>query len=321
MNDDEIDAEDEAEYEAGQGLETEEALSKPNRAKLSRVLMLGGFGLSVLLGGALGIIGSKIFAGPDKTIALRAELQQSLDDLQKATQTQTKNLGATNSVQKQTKMRLNSLQAENRTLASQVVALEKMVSQVQSSTDTNLKTFTDRITVLEALTGENADVFNGADSIASRLDALEKAAIATEFGQDRNTPEETSAGLVKEEPSVQAEDVKRISAIPPIGQAQQSALSVLIDTFPRAKMLAVVKAQEQTANKKVGWLKRALSRHVRVGNDNAPDPYATIDAAESALKNGQITAAIELLAQLNPPVRTSAAEWIQAAQKAAPTLE
>jgi hypothetical protein len=263
------------------------------------------------LGGTLGIVGSKILSGPDKTIALRAELQQGLDNLRQDAQTRTTRLGvATDTVKNNAQTRLDKLQAENRSLINKVGTLEQMITQVQLSTATGTKTFSDRIAVLEALSGENVDVFSGAGSIAARLDALEERTL------EQDIADETS---VKQPEEIL--DVKRISVKPPVDPTRQASLDVLIDTFPRAKLLAAVKVQELAASKKTGWLKRALSKHVRVGNDNAPDPYDVIEAAETALQSGQVTDALKRLAQLNPPVRTSAAAWVEAAKKAAPRIE
>jgi len=328
MNDDVNDDETEAEYEAEQGLdakpdaglEFEEEVSAPTSTKFGRKFLLGGFAVSILLGGTLGVIGSKIFAGPDKIIPLRAEFQQSLDELRQSTQSQTKRLGTTaDNVQKQSQSRLDTLQAENISLANQVGTLEQTIARLQNNTAAEIKTFTDRIAVLEALSGENAGVFTGVNSIAARLDALEESALASASmaavadGASTNLPEETIA--------TDTSNIKRISVQPPVNPTRQSSLDHLIDTFPRAKLIAAVKAQEKTAGKKAGWLRRALSKHIRVGNDNAPDPYVIIDTAEAALKNGQISVVLEQLAQLNPPVRTSAADWVEAAKKAAPSIE
>lgn len=307
----EMETENGAEQDIDTKLDDEEEVAAPKHVKFGRNFVLGGLTLSTLLGGTLGVIGSKILAGPDKTIALRAELQQGLDDLRQATQTQTKQLGAaTNTVKNNTQTRLDMLQTENRALVNNLGTLEQTITQLQFASKADTKIFYDRIAVLEALSGENAEIFNGANSIAARLDALEERTLK------QDTADEASTNLPE-----QTLGAKRISVKPPVDQTLQASLDVLIDTFPRAKLLSAIKAQEQAASKKTGWLKRALSRHIRVGNDNAPDPYDIIEAAEAALQNGQVTGALEQLAQLNPPVRTSAAEWVEAAKKAAPHIE
>jgi len=307
----EVDADEEAEQGLDTELDAEEEIDAPRRTKFGRSFALGAFILSILLGGTLGVIGSKIFAGPDKTIALRAEFQQSLDDIRQTTQAQTKQLGVANdTVSNRAMTRIDTLQMEISTLINKVDAQEQAIAQLKLAAETSAKTFTDRIAVLEALSGENTEVFSGADSITSRLEALEKHTLEQDIANEVSTklPEETL-------------NVKRISVKPPADPTRQAALDVLIDTFPRAKLLSAVKAQEQAASKKPGWLKRALSKHIRMGNDNAPDPYDVINAAEKALQSGQVTGAIEKLAQLNTPVRTSAAAWVEAAKKAAPLIE
>ena len=320
IEDTQVEAESESESESESGAAeqdlgaewvSEEEAVTPKFAKIGQRVVLGGFVLSTLLGGTLGVIGSKIFSGPDKTIALRAEFQQDLNDLRQATQTQTSQLGAaTDNVKMGTQTRLDKLQAENLALVNKVDTLEQMVTQMQLATQQNTKTFSDRVAVLEALSGDSPEVFSGASSIASRLNALEERTLIKDIADEASTK-------LQEEPL----NIKRISVKPPVDPMRQASLDVLIDTFPRAKLLAAVKAQEKTASKKTSWLKRALSKHVRVGNDDAPDPYEVIEAVEAALKNGQVTDALEKLAQLNPPVRSSAAAWVEATKKAAPQIE
>lgn len=327
MNDEdaEIDTEDEPEFNTV--LEAEEETPAP-RKDVGRGFVMVGFVAASLLGAGLGIAGTKILAGPDKTAALRIELEQSLEALQQSSKTQTKKLGTANSVQKKTKTRLDDLQTENETLADQVEILEQQILDLQTTVGDGSpdKEITDRIAVLEALSSEGEDIFTGANSIATRLDALEKSIAEVRLLPVVDTPGDASA-LPSQDEVAETEvenptDAKPISATPPADMQQadteqQNALDILIDTFPRAKMLAAVKAQEASSTSKPGWLKRALSKHIKVSDDETVDPYAAIDAAEAALKGGNITSALEHIAKLNPPVRTSAAEWVQAALKAA----
>lgn len=336
MNDEdaEIDAEDEPDFNTV--LEPEETATAAPRKSVGRSFVFGGFILSTLLGATLGIAGTKLLAGPDETAALRTELEQSLNTLKKSNQTQAKKLGAANNIQKKTKTKLDSLAAENQTLVSQLTALEQQITDLTNTVNVgNMdKAVEDRIAVLEAMSGENADVFKGENSIASRLDGLEKNMEDVQRLSATDTPIDTpnvdvpngasalSSPVEAVEPTTKTSiDENKIPAIPPVDTEEQSALAILIDTFPRDKMLAAVKAQETSSASKPGWLKRALSKHIKVSNEENIDPYATIDAAEAALKDANITSALEHIAKLNPPVRTSAAEWVQAAKKAANSIE
>jgi len=183
---------------------------------------------------------------------------------------------------------------------------------------------------LEALSGADTDVFSGADSIVARLDTLEKK-IADEspltVSRLPNAPSEAfnkkdQTGNQKDQTGTQKSITdnpapERVSESSNLTAEGQSELEILIDTFPREKLLAAVKKQEASAMSKPGWLRRALSKHIKVRTDEAVDPYKTIDAAEAALGAGDITAALAYIQKLNPPVRTSIAEWTQAAKKIA----
>ncbi|MCF6275750.1 MAG: hypothetical protein L3J05_08310, partial [Robiginitomaculum sp.] len=222
----------------------------------------------------LAIVGTKMMAWPAQTAALKVELKQNLEALQKASEVQTKQLGTANAVQKRTKTRLDKLQAENESLGDQVETLKELVSDLQKAIDgQDVKTDT-RQNMQDEAPGLDAD---------------------TETPINKPTKNKPTSPAIKTE--------------------QQSALAVLIDTFPRAKMLAAVKAQETSKANKPGWLRRALSKHIKVRDGEAVDPYMEIAAAEAALKGGDIPAALAHIKKLNPPVRTSAAEWVQAAKK------
>ncbi len=254
-------------------LETESDVTPKS---VGRGFVVGGFVVSSLLGAGLGIVGTKMLAGPDQTAALKVELEQNLKALQKTSKAQTKQLGVTSTAQKKTKARLDKLQTENTALGAQVETLKELVSDLQKAIDVqDVKT----------------DTRQNVQDEAPRLDADIEAPI--------NKP-------AKNKPTSLA-----------IKTEHQSALAVLIDTFPRAKMLAAVKAQETSKANKPGWLRRAMSKHIKVRDGEAVDPYTAIDAAESALKDGDIPAALAHIKKLNPPVRTSAAEWVQAAKKSA----
>jgi len=110
--------------------------------------------------------------------------------------------------------------------------------------------------------------------------------------------------------------------IPKLVDKNQSAdvtsasLNILIDTFPREKMLAAVLAQEALAKKKPGWLRRTLRKHIKVREQDVSNPSLAITAAEKALNEGRIQDALDSIAKLNPTVRAAAANWVRAANKA-----
>ncbi len=299
---------------------------KAKGAPFGRRLLLTGFVLSALTGGVLGVFGSALFAGPDKTVALRAEFQNGLDDMRASAQTQAKQFGATaNTVEKNAALRIDALQSENRDLVNKIDAQENIIRQMQLTNQTKSKSFSDRIAVLEAISGDSDEVFNGSGSITARLDTIEKQLQAAKLAQIQKTHPQQEQGVTDATPTTlqktnfeKTTKSKRISAIPPLDENKQISLDALIDTFPRDALLLGIKAQEDSANKKTSWLKKMLSKHVRVGNDNAPDPYDVVDAAQAALQNGEISKAVNKLNTLNPPVRIKASEWIKNANKFAP---
>ncbi len=320
MNDEDAEISTEDEPDFNTVLEADEEIPPTPNKGVGRGFVLGGFILSTLLGAGGGIAGTKILAGPDKTAALRIELEQSLEALQQSSQTQTKKLGTANSVQKETKTKLDELQAKNTALSDQIETLEQQISDLQTTVGDGSpdKEITDRIAVLEALSSEGEDIFTGANSITARLNAIEENIAQVELLPKQEISNNTAMPLSTAPP---AEMALPAETAPPVETAQQTALDILIDTFPRAKMLAAARAQEASAGRKPGWIKRALSKHIKVRDTETVDPYAAINAAETALKDGDITSALKHIFTLNPPVRTSAAEWVQAAKKAVNSIE
>lgn len=373
---------------------------KVTRRPIGRGFVLSGFVLSALLGGGLGVVGSKILSSPDKTADLRVELMQEIEgiktDFQEQSKTQVKKLGSTTSAQKKTKSRLAAVERTNKSLTKQVKNLEQDLMELQEKLNQQSEggSIAARLESLEKAQNLIAGSAGEAENIDGVLtDGLEKTAVpdmarvseastdgaskdgastdsastdsasadgtsvgeadtnsdvtaltvdtsadastkksGEESAEDITAALETSASDLDAEASVDVaaedapQDIQASTEQEPqestaIEEQEQDPLEILIDTFPRAKMLAAVKVQEKLSSEKPGWLKRTLSKHIRVGNDDAPDPYAIIDAAQAALKSGHVSDAVNQISKLNPPVRTSAAEWVQAAKKAAHTIE
>ncbi len=101
------------------------------------------------------------------------------------------------------------------------------------------------------------------------------------------------------------------------------ALSILIETFPRQKMLTALSAQEQQAQKKPSWLRRVLRKHIKVRREDKTgpqtdlqtDPRASIARAEQAVGEGRIQDALDIIENLNPTIRAAAAGWVRTARK------
>jgi len=116
-----------------------------------------------------------------------------------------------------------------------------------------------------------------------------------------------------QEPAAQAAPIKLETASPATNKDPQ--LQNLIDDFPRTALLAAIAAQEKRAAQEPGWLHKALSRYIKVRDDNFVDPVGAVNAAHQAAIDGDITGALELIAALNPPVRAQAEDWTRRAKK------
>ena len=286
--------------------------------------------MAALAGGAIGWGGPMLFGEQGaKTDALQVSLEQTRSDLSAAKSEQGRLASILASIQGTSRNQATSNQ-------SIIESLGDLQDQVQALKDTQpvdtseaLAVLEERVSTLATLTlpVDDAGSEDGISSVnildlMERLDALEAGGSA-----------DVTARLAALETQVEEYGVKPVAfpkpdatpiELPPAEtpQSAEDILQVLVDTFPRAKMLETVRAQEVLAAKKPSWLQRALSRHVKTHNDeNSTHPADTIDAAQAALKTGDINQSLILIATLNPPVRAVAAEWIDAANKAAKLIE
>lgn len=306
--------------------QTKTPISKTAKPGISRSSALMMSVLAALAGGAIGWGGPTLFGGQSaKNEAVQAALEQTRSDLAAAQAEQKKLADSLAAIQGSSRTQATS----NQSITSSLATLEDEVSKLREtqseSTNEAIAALEDRISSLGALTlpageGEESSSVDlsklidridtlesgGSDEIASRLDKLETQ--LTELGTRRVTfPEPDTTPI--ELPPVEAEE------------SAEETLQILIDTFPRATMLESVAAQEALAAEKPSWLQRTLSRHVKTHDDDVVDPVDTINAAETALKRGEVTKALDLISELNPPVRAVAAEWIGAAKSAAKRIE
>jgi hypothetical protein len=282
--------------------------------------------MASLVGGAIGWGGPILFGNSDqKTDALQSALTQTQAELSQATkdrqalgarldQLQT-DARAKGSATKNVTQQLLALQAELDELKARPVAvdnstaLEELKTSVSTLTEfsveegetQNLLDLINRLEALEQQTPTDEDLTARLDTLETDFKAFGEREPVAVFPKPDTTPIEI--------PTVNSE------------QDQRDALQVLIDSFPRTKMLEAVKAQEILATKKPSWLQRMLSRHVKVRDDDQSKPADVIDQAETALKGGKIAEAIRLINTLNPPVKAVAADWITAAKKTAKLIE
>ncbi|HHI88771.1 MAG TPA: hypothetical protein ENK01_02355 [Hellea balneolensis] len=310
--------------------EAQEVQALRKRAGVSPVVFVAGLLLASLAGGTIGIVGSKYLAGPDKIPGLRQEIKTDITKLEARIATDEDKQA---SLQKTSKAFTDSLDKINKQITEFNDQIDTLSSQIDAFSEfgTDLEALDKRLAVLESLAGEKSDLVKGANSIEMRLKALEERADAPQ--PPSITPEQMD-GLRAEIEALktQIDEIKSKSALVAESQRQtrqnislpkdsgvdsrEKTLRILRETFPRAKMLAAVRAQEHLAAQKPSWLERALRKHIRIRKEKPPDPYVLINSAQNKLKDGDIEAALERIAKLNPPVRAAAAEWVSAAKTA-----
>ncbi|PHR92969.1 MAG: hypothetical protein COA69_06530 [Robiginitomaculum sp.] len=305
--------------------------------KLVRIFALTLVALLTLA--AMSWIGSALFKGADTSADLQTQLMaqgaqlSALEDRLKTQDAQIQTLS-------------QNLQTRMQTQQQMQVRLQALVDTQSANTPLDIETvqelFGPAVEKLEADFAALAPAFDalGAD-LNTRIDLLEtgqtpddaEAGMGTKVLLERLIALETgSAELQKQVEGLSAELAPQ-PAFPepsaahiqlPSGETladRAAVLQVLIESFPRDKMLAAVRAQNAIAKKKPSWLQRTLSKHIKIRDKDLPAPLVTIDAAETALKNGLVHAALDEISKLNPPVRAAAADWIHVAKKAVKSID
>lgn len=282
--------------------------------------------MSTLAGGAIGWGGPLLFGNQSaKTDALQSTLDKTRSELAAAKTEQQKladNIAAIQGTSKNQASSNQSIVVTLSDLEDKIIALQEAKAPVDNTEA--IRALEDRISKLGTLNGvENEDGTTSVNllDLVERLDTLE-AGGSPEIAARLDTLETQIKEAGTQAIAFPKPDPTPIE-LPPAETAQsaEETLQVLINTFPRAKMLETVKAQEALAAKKPSWLQRALSRHVKTHDDDKINPIETIDAAEAALKLGEVNQSLRYISTLNPPVRAVAAEWIDAAKKASKLIE
>ncbi len=154
----------------------------------------------------------------------------------------------------------------------------------------------DRLAELETKLDETPEM-SGPTDLLDRLETLE-----AEF--ESAQAEEASDGL----DDAQAERLDaleaRLTALEnrPAPKANIERVSIL--AFPKDAMVAAVED-----NIEGGILKKTLSRHVRVKDEN--DPLTLIEGIEADIAKGRLNAAIKKYDQLPEPIRTAGLAWYE----------
>lgn len=298
-----------------------EALQRSNGISRQSAMLL--FFIATITGGAVGWIGPNLFSNTNQKIEkLQSALTQAEQQLAEAEKSQGQLTNQISEILTEGHNNGTTARAANNKIVKLEREIEAMKANAGSFDDSQqLAALNERISALTAFSGTEIEGGENILALVNRLEALEARADSLDELDTRISSLE-AIGLSSSAIAFPTPDETPI-AIPEMetAQDQKRALQVLIDTFPRTKMLEAVKAQEVIASKKPSWLQRTLSRHVKVRDDDQIDPTALIDEAETALRQGEITQALEIIAKLNPPVRSIAADWTMAAKKAAKTIE
>lgn len=204
-----------------------------------------------------------------------------------------------------------SLAELSATINTRIDVLESGLSKDETINTEGSSALVDRLMTLEAERETLVQISTQIASLQERVDILSAQNVSPQTGQVSQSafPEpETEAITLPEQTNEESID-------------REAILQVLIESFPREKMFEAVHAQNTIASKKPSWLQRTLSKHVKVKDDNAPAPIATILNAERAIKEERIQDALDEIAKLNPPVRSIAADWVSSAKKAMKSLD
>jgi len=281
--------------------------------------------LAALAGGAIGWGGPVFFGGQSaKNAALQSSLDQARSDLDLATTERKKLADSLAAIQGTSRNQASS----NQSLSASLGALEDQVQELKNAEPVDnseaLAALEERISKLGTVTipdGEEGTASVDLLALVERVDTIETGGseeIATRLAELETRIEDIStrpSAFPKPDPT--PAELPTVETV----QSAEEALNILIDTFPRAKMLEAIDAQKVRAAEKPSWIQRALSRHVKTHDEGKADPIEIVDAAEAALKQGQVSNALKLMGDLNPPVRVIAADWMGAAKKAAKRIE
>ena len=184
-------------------------------------------------------------------------------------------------------------------------ALEDRIAGLETKAETSLKpapdmtAFEDRLAALEAQAQTRSDTDTDTDAavpsdLMDRINALEDNVQAFQNA-------EPATGLDEATMAAMAARVTKLENRPP---PMPTVETVAILAFPKAQMIAAVEE-----NMEGGMIKKTLSRHIRVKDDN--DPLTLIDGIEADLSGGRLGAAAEKFERLPAPVRAKGQAWYE----------
>ena len=187
--------------------------------------------------------------------------------------------------------------------------LEDRLARLEAASDIEISPET-----LSALTQAQADGFDWPDvsTLEARLDALETS--EPEQAPDLGTIETRLKALEARKPSVETATIpktllSRISVLEDQANVNAQAAQFSQIEFPKELLL---KAAKNTSDGNV--LQRALSKHVRVKDDD--DPVTLIEGIEADISAGQYNQALVKFESLPTDVQAIGKSWYEVVQQA-----
>ena len=187
--------------------------------------------------------------------------------------------------------------------------LEDRLARLEAASDIEISPET-----LSALTQAQADGFDWPDvsTLEARLDALETS--EPEQAPDLGTIETRLQALEARKPSVETATIpktllSRISVLEDQANVNAQAAQFSQIEFPKELLL---KAAKNTSDGNV--LQRALSKHVRVKDDD--DPVTLIEGIEADISAGQYNQALVKFESLPKDVQAIGKSWYEVVQQA-----
>ena len=187
--------------------------------------------------------------------------------------------------------------------------LEDRLARLEAASDIEISPET-----LSALTQAQADGFDWPDvsTLEARLDALETS--EPEQAPDLGTIETRLKALEARKPSVETATIpktllSRISVLEDQANVNAQAAQFSQIEFPKELLL---KAAKNTSDGNV--LQRALSKHVRVKDDD--DPVTLIEGIEADISAGQYNQALVKFESLPKDVQAIGKSWYEVVQQA-----
>ena len=290
--------------------------------------------VAAMIGGTAGFYGPKLLdpanAAPAQAITQNTEqiktMQMALDD-------QSKTLAAI----MQQNTQISEMARQGASLAPRLEQAETALSALEAMQSEDSQRGSERLDLIESLVSSSDDPQAGAAALAKSLEdmqaqiaALKIAAATAEpavisyesapsvSGQNSETDIEGES--VSEAKPDAVESVAALEGVDSEKLAPQDAATQPVETydfvanFPKEKMLAALRAQEQNTPKP-SWLRRTLQKHVQSDDSPLVNARRVIDEAQALTNQGDILAAADKLQTLNPTLRAAAHMWLTEARK------